>query len=126
MDPKLPYDDIPEPEPEPTFRVITRAPFIKWRDQPKGYTVTGIWVGRRPSKTDFGDLGVLQAPDGRETSFGVPVALEGELARIPVGTLCQIRYDGMVQGKKGTRYHSFTVSVATDAEIPERRDRWTR
>jgi hypothetical protein len=119
--PERPLDN---PTPQPVeYRTITRASnFIRWKDQPVGFTVEGVWLGAKPSKLDYGDLGTIKTLAGPDVNFGIPATLAPELARVPTGTQIRLQYDGMSKGKKGTSYHTFTLGVDSRVTVKARPD----
>jgi hypothetical protein len=87
----------------------------KWETQ--GDTLEGIFRGIAPGK--FGDLGVLEEPDGKTVRFPVHTALQEKVAGLKEGQTVKIEYLGLHEGKSGRKYKDFMVWVDDDGSDDE-------
>jgi hypothetical protein len=104
--------------PWPPPRPSEGSPWIKWSDCPPGFSLEGRYGG--PFKGKFDSLcAKIAGPDGAETKFPLPIALERRLEGLPAGAYVRIQYLGLQPSKEeGKAFHGFNVEVDA-ASVPE-------
>lgn len=72
--------------------------FVSWEE--KGKTVTGVFIGFKPSVQYPGkQLAIVQTDKGKE-ALALPTTLEGALMGVTTGTMIEIKYVGDDPPKK--------------------------
>lgn len=83
---------------------------VKWdRD---GTAVEGTWKGSRQGQ--YGELGTVDALDGRVLSFPLTTALQSKLALVKEGARVRITFLGMRRSGEGKDYKDFSVEEWED------------
>jgi hypothetical protein len=89
---------------------------VKWAQVEIGHVIEGEYLGTREGK--FGLLADLETPEGPVT-VPMPSVLARQLAKVRVGAVVTIQYDGLQMSQKpgGKEYHAFTVFVEKKADL---------
>jgi hypothetical protein len=93
------------------------TPIVKWNQVPIGHVIEGVFLGTREGK--FGLLADLDTADGSQT-LPLPAVLERQLARVKIGAVVAIQYDGLQASRKpgGKDYHAFSVFCDEADRLP--------
>jgi hypothetical protein len=94
-------------------------PWLKWGDQPAGFTLEGTWGGDFAGK--YGPCAKLTRQDGTEVKFSLPTVLEQKVKGLPVGAFIRVHYLGVQAGQGERSYHDFDLLMDA-ASIPELAD----
>lgn len=96
--------------PEETASTNEEVAILDRPDKP-GPVLRGIYSYRKPKTGKMmGDLFVFHLEDGKAVGLWQSTTLATAMDRVPVGALCNIKYDGARDTGKGSPAHLWTVT----------------